>query len=101
MSAVQQRVAGSAPLLDPDDPALFPKLTNAQVDLLARHGRVRPTAAGDVLFRQGNETYSEREEEKVVVVNMAYLEQHVPLVRGRLKRAGVRLADVLNRTLGQ
>ena len=57
MSAVQQRVAGSAPLLDPDDPALFPKLTNAQVDLLARHGRVRPTAAGDVLFRQGNETY--------------------------------------------
>jgi len=53
------------------------------------------------VYRQGNETYSESEEEKVVVVNMAYLEQHVPLVRGRLKRAGVRLADVLNRTLGQ
>jgi thioredoxin reductase (NADPH) len=57
MSAVQQRAAGYAPLLDPDDPALFPKLTKAQVDLLARHGRVRPTAAGDVLFRHGNETY--------------------------------------------
>jgi thioredoxin reductase (NADPH) len=57
MTAVHQRGAGSAPLLDPDDPALFPKLSDAQVELLARHGSVRPTAAGDVLFRQGNETY--------------------------------------------
>jgi thioredoxin reductase (NADPH) len=57
MSAVHQHPAGSAPLLDADDPALFPKLTKAQVDLLAGHGWLRPTAAGDVLFRQGNETY--------------------------------------------
>jgi thioredoxin reductase (NADPH) len=57
MSAIHQRMAGSAALLDADDPALFPKLTGAQVDLLARHGWVRPTAAGDVLFRQGDETY--------------------------------------------
>jgi thioredoxin reductase (NADPH) len=58
MSAAHQHAAGSAPLLlDPDDPALFPKLTKAQVDLLARHGWVRPTAVGDVLFQQGNETY--------------------------------------------
>jgi thioredoxin reductase (NADPH) len=57
MSSVHQHAAGSKPLLDPDDPALFPKLTKAQVDVLARHGWVRPTAAGDVLFRQGNETY--------------------------------------------
>ena len=57
MSGVHQPRAGSAPLLDADDPALFPKLTEAQVELLARHGEVRPTAAGEVLFRQGNETY--------------------------------------------
>jgi len=53
------------------------------------------------VYQQGNETFSEGEDEKVVIVNIAYLEQHVPFVRDRLKRAGVRLADLLNRTLGQ
>jgi len=48
-----------------------------------------------------NGNFSEGEDEKVVVVNAAYIEQHVPCVRDRLKRAGVRLADLLNRTLGQ
>jgi thioredoxin reductase (NADPH) len=57
MSGVPQDAAASAPLLDADDPALFPKLTEAQVELLARHGRVRPTARGEVLFRDGDETY--------------------------------------------
>jgi thioredoxin reductase (NADPH) len=57
MSGVHQRGAASAPLLDADDPALFPKLTEAQVELLARHGEVRPTAVGEVLFREGDETY--------------------------------------------
>jgi thioredoxin reductase (NADPH) len=57
MSAVNEHGAGSAPLLDPHDPALFPKLTAAQVEVLARHGVVRPTTPGQVLFRQGNETY--------------------------------------------
>ena len=52
-------------------------------------------------YQQGNETFSEGEEEKVVIVDAAYLEQHVPFVRDRLKRAGIRLADLLNRTLGQ
>ena len=47
----------SVPLLDADDPALFPKLTDQQVELLARRGEVRPTAVGPVLFRQGSETY--------------------------------------------
>jgi len=56
MSAVHQHGAASA-LLDADDPALFPKLTGAQVELLARHGEVRPTATGEVLFRQGSDTY--------------------------------------------
>jgi len=46
-----------APLLDPEDPGLFPKLTDAQIELLARYGEVRPTAEGEVLFREGDETY--------------------------------------------
>ena len=52
-------------------------------------------------YQQGNETFSEGEDEKVVIVDAAYLEQHVPFVRDRLTRAGIRLADLLNRTLGQ
>ena len=52
-------------------------------------------------YQPGNETLSEGEDEKVVVVNAAYLEQHVPFVRDRLKRAGIRLAHLLNSTLGQ
>src|SRR5262245_860604 len=41
------------PLLDDDDPALFPKLTDAQLDILSPYGRVRDIEAGDVLFRPG------------------------------------------------
>ena len=50
-------VAASAPLLDADDPALFPKLTEQQVELLARHGEMRPTVAGQVVFQPGDATY--------------------------------------------
>lgn len=53
------------------------------------------------IYRQGNETYSEGEEEKVVRVDMAYLERHVPAIRDRLTRAGIRLADLINKTLGR
>ena len=42
-------------------------------------------------YQQGNETFSAGEDEKVVIVNIAYLEQHVPFVRDRLKRAAIRL----------
>jgi hypothetical protein len=52
-------------------------------------------------YQQGNETFSEGEDEKVVIVNAAYLELHVPFVRDRLKRAGIRLGHLLNSTLGQ
>src|SRR6266568_6880704 len=45
------------------------------------------------------ETFTVGEEEKGVVVNAAYLEQHVPFVRDRLKWAGIRLAHLLNATL--
>ena len=46
-------------------------------------------------------TYAQGEDENVIVVNLAYLEQQVPIVRARLKRARIRLADLPNRTLGQ
>ena len=49
MSGAHQQGASSTPLLDAGDPALFPKLTEAQVEFLAPDGRVRPTAAGEVL----------------------------------------------------
>ena len=42
-------------LLDDDDPTLFPKLTDEQMDLLRRHGTVRPIKVGEVLFREGQE----------------------------------------------
>jgi thioredoxin reductase (NADPH) len=57
MSGVQESGADSAPLLDAEDPALFPKLTEAQVALLAPLGEVRTIAVGEVLFRPGNDSY--------------------------------------------
>ena len=52
-------------------------------------------------YQQGNKAFSEGEDEKVVIVDTASLEQHVPFVRDRLKRAGIRLGHLLNTTLGQ
>jgi thioredoxin reductase (NADPH) len=44
-------------LLDDDDPALFPKLTDEQMALLARHGHAQAIERGDVLFREGDAGY--------------------------------------------
>jgi hypothetical protein len=44
-------------LLDNDDPALFPKLTDEQLDLLAKYGQVRSTGIGEILFRDGDATH--------------------------------------------
>jgi hypothetical protein len=44
-------------LLDNDDPALFPKLTDEQLSLLHRHGHVRSIQVGEVLFQEGDTTY--------------------------------------------
>jgi hypothetical protein len=41
------------------------------------------------------------EPEKVVVVDYAYRERQEPVVTERLKRAGVRLAFLINTTLGK
>ena len=46
-----------SPVLDDDDPALFPKLTDQQLKLLAPYGKVQPIQVGDVLFREGDATY--------------------------------------------
>jgi thioredoxin reductase (NADPH) len=59
-------------LLNDDDPALFPKLTDDQMALLARHGSIRPTRAGDVLFREGDDAYDA----------MVLVEGHVSIVLG-------------------
>ena len=47
----------SNPILDDNDPALFPKLTDSQLELLARSGKPRTIHPGDVLFREGDATY--------------------------------------------
>jgi CRP-like cAMP-binding protein len=44
-------------LLDDDDPTLFPKLTDEQLDLLKPYGHVRRTMVGEVLFREGDAAY--------------------------------------------
>src|SRR5262249_37292629 len=41
------------PLLDDDDAALFPKLTDAQLALLSPYGKVREVEVGEILFRPG------------------------------------------------
>ena len=40
----------------PDADGAFPRLTDAQLALLAEHGERRPVEAGDVLFREGEPT---------------------------------------------
>jgi thioredoxin reductase (NADPH) len=46
-----------AALLDGDDPALFPKLTEQQLELLRPLGHVREVTADEVLFREGDVGY--------------------------------------------
>jgi len=40
-------------------------------------------------------------DESFKVTRWTYLEEHVPFVRDRLKRAGIRFGHLLNTTLGQ
>src|SRR5258708_34532822 len=50
-TSAQASVVSRAPLLDDADAALFPKLTEAQLQLLLPLGEVRPVNAGQVLYR--------------------------------------------------
>src|SRR3981081_2090874 len=41
----------------PDRNGAFPRLNDEQIAALAEHGQRRPTRVGDVLFREGDESY--------------------------------------------
>jgi hypothetical protein len=51
-------------------------------------------------YEADNRKFDEGEPEKVVVVDDAYLDIHAPVARERIAMAGVRLAELLNRALG-
>jgi hypothetical protein len=58
-------------------------------------------AGNKCIYEVGNETFENGETQKTVTVDAAYLAAHAPTVADRLKRAGVRLAHLLNNSFGQ
>src|SRR4051812_35280368 len=56
---------------------------------------------GRCAYDEGNEVLDQDEEHKVVAIDAAYVEANGPVVRDRLKRAGIRLAHLLDQSLGQ
>jgi hypothetical protein len=55
---------------------------------------------GTCQYAAANVEFEEGEPEKVVVVDDGYLDMHAPIARERIAMAGVRLAGLLNRALG-
>ena len=51
-------------------------------------------------YEADNRKLDDGEPEKMLVANNAYLDMHAPVVRQRIAMAGVRLAGLLNRALG-
>lgn len=51
-------------------------------------------------YQANNRTFDLDEEKKVVTVNEAYMEHHLPTIKLRLTQAGVRLGKLLNQALG-
>src|SRR5690606_33145655 len=51
-------------------------------------------------YAADNREFDEGEPEKVVVVDGSYLDRHAPIARERIAMAGVRLAGLLDRALG-
>ena len=51
-------------------------------------------------YAADNREFDEGEPERVVVVDDGYLDRHAPIARERIAMAGVRLAGLLNRALG-
>ncbi len=51
-------------------------------------------------YEADNETLDLDEEKKVVTVDEAYIDTHLPIVIQRLTQAGIRLGHLLNRALG-
>jgi hypothetical protein len=55
---------------------------------------------GTCRYAADNREFDEGEPEKVVVVDGGYLDRHAAVARERIAMAGVRLAGLLNRALG-
>ena len=51
-------------------------------------------------YEEDNETLDPDEERKVVTVNEAYMDMHLPTITQRLTQAGIRLGHLVNRALG-
>jgi hypothetical protein len=51
-------------------------------------------------YEADNREFDDGEPEKVVLADAAYLDMHAPIARERIAIAGVRLAGLLNRALG-
>jgi hypothetical protein len=54
---------------------------------------------GASFYEEGNETLDQGEQPKLVTLDAAYLEANGPIIREQLKKAGVRLAHVLDQAL--
>ena len=55
---------------------------------------------GTCQYAADNREFEEGEPERAVVVDGGYLDMHAPIARERIAMAGVRLAGLLNRALG-
>ena len=55
---------------------------------------------GTCQYAADNREFDGGEPERVVVVDDGYLDMQAPIARERIARAGVRLAGLLNRALG-
>jgi hypothetical protein len=51
-------------------------------------------------YEEDNETLDPDEAKKVVTVDEAYMDAHLPTITQRLTQAGIRLGHLLNRALG-
>jgi hypothetical protein len=56
--------------------------------------------SGTASYAADNREFDEGEPNRIVVFDSAYLDRHAPVVRERIAKAGVRLAGLLNRALG-
>lgn len=52
-------------------------------------------------YEEDNEVLEPGEAKKLVIVDEAYLQQHLPTIRLRLAQAGIRLGKLLNQALGR
>ena len=51
-------------------------------------------------YEEDNETLDPDEAKKFVIVDEAYMQQHLPTIKRRLTQAAIRLGKLLNRALG-